>query len=212
MSDKSQAPYSLTRALLQTAEHGVLTSVVERETHFELLRALESSRAMRGTIMPGGKFHSLYAPLSVIHRDLSVTGGPSSGGVLVGLKTFGRTDLASWSAVIDSGALLVTGLRENATFWQVSTLPVPSWNSEVGAIIETDPIFTGFNCTPKRLSAMTIIQSTLVSSIAGFRPVATRQFRQTIRGSGRSGRVVRRTRDIAQCGLALFAALVALGH
>jgi hypothetical protein len=116
MSDKPQTPYNLTRALAQTLEHGLPTSGYEREYHFEALRAVNGSSVMSGRTMPGGKFLTLYAPLSVIHRDLSVTGGPSTGGVLVGSKTFGRSDLASWSPVIDSGAMLQPGFGKTPRF------------------------------------------------------------------------------------------------
>ena len=176
MSDKVQPPYNLTRALAQTLEHGVPTSGYEREFHFEVFRALSDSAVMRGRMMPGGKFQTLYAPLSVIHRDLSVTGGPSVGGVLVGLKTFGRSDLASWSAVIDSGALLLTGLRENATLWQISTLPAPTWNTEFGMQVTTDPVFTGFNISPKRIAALTIISRQLLAQSPDLDPMLRADF------------------------------------
>jgi Phage capsid family len=162
MSDKQRPLYSLTRALQQTVEHGVPTSGYEREFHFETVRAIQSSPEMAGRTMPEGAYHSLYVPLSVVHRDLSVSGGPSTGAALVGLRTFGRSDLATWSAVINAGALLVTGLRENATFWQISTLPLPSWNTEFGMQAPTDPVFTGFSCTPKRLAAITLISRQLL--------------------------------------------------
>ena len=74
-----------------------------------------------------------------------------------------RTLLAGFEGcpVINSGALVATGLRENAVFWQVSALPTPTWNSEVGMHPETDPVFTGFSCTPKRLTAITLVSRQL---------------------------------------------------
>jgi hypothetical protein len=176
MSDKTQPPYNLTRALAQTLQHGVPTSGYERAFHFETLRAVTDSGEMRGRMMPGGKFQTLYAPLTVIHRDLSVTGGPSTGGALVGLKTFGRSDLASWSAVIDSGALLLTGLKENAVLWQISTLPTPSWNTEFGMQVITDPVFTGFNVSPKRLAAITIVSRQLLAQSPDLDPMLRADF------------------------------------
>lgn len=112
--------------------------------------------------MPEGKYHSLYVPLSVVQRDLSVTGGPAAGASLLGIRTFGRSDLATWSAVIDSGAILATGLKDNVTFWQISTLPLPTWNSEFGMQVPVDPVFTGFPTTPKRIAAITKVSRQLL--------------------------------------------------
>jgi HK97 family phage major capsid protein len=134
----------------------------EREFHFEALREKEKSPILSGRSEPKGRYNSLYAPLSIIQRDLSVTGGPSTGGVFVGQKTYGRSDLATWSAVIGSGAMVVTGLRENAVFWQVSALPQPTWNSETGMQPTTDPQFVGFQCSPKRLAAITLVSKQLL--------------------------------------------------
>ena len=128
MSDK---PYNLTQALMQTVETGCPASGVEREFHFEALRTIEKSRILSGRAASSGH-PSLYVPFNLLHRDLSVTGGPSTGSVFVGLKTYGRSDLANFSAVVDAGAVVVTGLKENATFWQVSSLATPTWNSETG--------------------------------------------------------------------------------
>jgi Phage capsid family len=98
-----------------------------------------------------------------LHRDLSVTGGPSTGGAFVGLKTYGRSDLANWSAVVAAGALVISGLRESATFFQISSLPQPTWNAETGAQVETDPVFTGFSCSPKRLGSITLVGRQLLA-------------------------------------------------
>jgi hypothetical protein len=158
MSDK-RSSYSLTRAVQQTLDHGVPTSGLEREFHFEAVKAIENSPVLSGRTAPSGH-PTLYLPFSLLYRDqrdLSVTGGPSTGGVFVGKKTYGRSDLATWSAVIDSGALVVTGLRENAVFWQISTLPQPTWNSETGMQPTSDPVFSGFQCSPKRLAAITLV-------------------------------------------------------
>jgi len=53
-----------------------------------------------------------YVPFNLLHRDLSVTGGPSTGSVFVGLKTYGRSDLANFSAVVDAGAVADADLEQ----------------------------------------------------------------------------------------------------
>lgn len=89
------------------------------------------------------------------------------GSALVGMKTYGRSDLASWSSVIKAGALIATGLKERAPFWQVSALPTPTWNTEIGMDVPTDCAFSGFLVQPKRLAALEIVSRQLLIQSPG---------------------------------------------
>jgi hypothetical protein len=108
--------------------------------------------------------HFDLGEVSILLRDLSVSG---EGSALVGMKTYGRSDLLSWSSAIKAGALIATGLKDRATFWQVSALPTPTWNTETGMDVPTDPTFTGFLVQPKRLAAVEIVSRQLLIQSPG---------------------------------------------
>jgi hypothetical protein len=57
---------------------------------------------------------------------------------------------------------MVTGLRENATLWEVAPLPVPQWLPEVGMVTPSDPGFSGPQLKPVRISAETIVSRQLL--------------------------------------------------
>jgi hypothetical protein len=61
-----------------------------------------------------------------------------------------------------AGALILTGLRSNATLWEVAPLPVPQWLPEVGMAIPSDPGFSGPQLRPMRISGETIVSAQLL--------------------------------------------------
>ena len=97
-------------------------------------------------------------------RDDPTVSAGGSGGALLGVRTYGRSDLANWSAMIKAGALVVSGLKDRVVFWQVSTLPTPVWGSEYGmnAPAPTDCVFTEFLVQPKRLAAIETVSKQLL--------------------------------------------------
>jgi hypothetical protein len=170
--------YSLVRAITETLAGGVPPSRTEREFHFVAERALSQVRPLAALrTSSGGKYQSFLAPLSTLLRDLSVTGDPTSGSALVGMKTYGRSDLASWSRVIEAGALVAAGLKDRVTFWQVSSLPTPVWGPEYGMNVlpTTDSTFTGFLVQPKRLAAVEIVSRQLLIQSVGLEEMLSRQ-------------------------------------
>jgi HK97 family phage major capsid protein len=81
---------------------------------------------------------------------------------LIGQLTFGESPLRNWSACLKAGALMLTGLRENVTLWEISPLQVPEWLPEIGQITPSDPGFSGPQLKPVRISAETIVSAQLL--------------------------------------------------
>jgi HK97 family phage major capsid protein len=107
---------------------------------------------------------TLYAPAEIFlgaTRDLA-TAPASAGGALVGLITAGESPLRNWSACLKSGALMLTGLRENVTLWEISPLQTPQWLAEIGQITPSDPGFSGPQLKPVRISSETIVSRQLL--------------------------------------------------
>src|SRR5215469_6716145 len=101
MSDKT---FSLSRAIQQTIVGGTPTMGPERAEHFRLARENEATPFLDAYRAGNPRDRTLFAPLEVFlgsSRDLSA-GIFGSGGALVGLQTFGRSDLQNWSACLRS--------------------------------------------------------------------------------------------------------------
>jgi len=96
--------------------------------HFTLACEAEETPFLGQYHFGSPRDRALYVPLEVSvgsTRDLSA-GIPSAGGALIDLVTFGQSQLRNWSACLKAGALLLTGLRENITLWEIAPLPVPT--------------------------------------------------------------------------------------
>jgi hypothetical protein len=58
-------------------------------------------------------------------------------------------------------------LRANATLWSIGQLPVPQWLPEIGTVTPTDPVFTGYPVSPKRISGMLVVSQQLLRQQTG---------------------------------------------
>jgi Phage capsid family len=154
MSDKL---FSIGKAISEIVVRGDLTGV-ERMVHFELEREAESSlndyKWMRGA---NARDIGLNVPIELFTRQLVAGGSP-----LVGVQTFGVSNLLTWSACLRAGASVLTGLRGNTTLWSIGQLPVPTWLPEIGASISSDPTFLGYNVSPKRISGLLTVSRQLL--------------------------------------------------
>jgi hypothetical protein len=132
--------------------------------HFALAREAEENKFLEAYRFGNSRDRALYVPLEVFvgsTRDLA-TSPASAGGALIGLITAGDSPLRNWSACLKAGALMLTGLRENVTLWEISPLQVPQWLPEVGQITPSDPGFSGPQLKPVRISAETIVSAQLL--------------------------------------------------
>lgn len=161
MADKR---YSISRAIRDILLRGVPMYETEREPHFAALRAFDNETRELAKFRAGNaRDMELRVPLEeIMSRDLGAT-VPGLGAGLIGVKTYGRSDLLSWSVCARAGALFLTGLDANATLWQIGTLPVPSWVPEGTVVSNSDPGFLGFNVTPHRISAMLYVSKQLLA-------------------------------------------------
>ena len=162
MSDKS--PFSLSRAIAETLASGNPTTGFERSEHFRLAREAEENKFLEAYRFGNPRDRALYVPLEVFvgaTRDLA-TSPSSAGGALIGLITAGESPLRNWSACLKAGALMLTGLRENVTLWEISPLQVPQWLPEIGQITPSDPGFAGPQLKPTRISSETIVSRQLL--------------------------------------------------
>jgi hypothetical protein len=162
MSDKN--PFSLSRAIAETLASGNPTTGFERSEHFRLAREAEEAPLLAAYRFGNPRDRALYCPIETFvgaTRDLA-TASASAGGALIGLVTFGESPLRNWSACLRAGALMLSGLRENVTLWEISPLQVPQWLPEIGQITPSDPGFSGPQLKPVRISAETIVSAQLL--------------------------------------------------
>jgi Phage capsid family len=159
MSDKL---FSIGKAISEVVVRRDLTGV-ERTTHFELEREAESSlndfRWMRGS---NKRDIGLNVPVELFTRQLVAGSSP-----LVGVQTFGISNLLTWSACLRAGATILTGLRGNTTLWSIGQLPVPQWLPEIGMATSSDPVFAGYSVSPKRISGMLTVSRQLLVQQTG---------------------------------------------
>ena len=83
----------------------------------------------------------------------------------IGLETFGVSNLLTWSACLRAGATVLSGLSRNANLWSIGTLPVPQWLPEIGMVTPSDPIFSGYPVSPKRVTGMLVVSQQLLKSV-----------------------------------------------
>ncbi len=154
---------SITEAVVDVLEHGLPMNQEMREMHFESLRKLESNSARSSFAIRGGK--NLCLPLSAFRRDLAVTNPPGQGPEWVGSEALaGASDLLSWSACVQLGAVVLTGLGQRAQIPLVTKLPEPEWIPEIGIVVPASGDL-GTNqivLVPKRLSAEVIVSNQLL--------------------------------------------------
>jgi hypothetical protein len=116
--------------------------LADRETHERARVAVAQWRASK----PSPSFLARTE-----QRDLTTVTAPA----LLGMRTYGRSDLMTWSAVVRAGAQVVTDLKGKVTFWQISTclnrsgIPKPGCSFRVTRLIWKDPLSTpGFQEEP----------------------------------------------------------------
>jgi hypothetical protein len=159
MSDKF---FSISKAICEIVQTGALTGT-ERMVHYELEREYESSlndfKWMRGS---NKRDIGLNVPVEYFVRQLVAGGSP-----LVGVQTFGVSNLLTWSACLRAGATVLIGLRGNATLWSIGTLPTPQWLPEIGRVAPSDAVFAGYSVSPKRIGAMLVVSNQLLRQQTG---------------------------------------------
>ena len=64
-------------------------------------------------------------------------------------------------------ASMLSGLSCDGVLWEIGKLPVPHWLPEVGMAIPSDPVFGGFNVSPKRISGMLVVSRQLLAQQSG---------------------------------------------
>jgi hypothetical protein len=157
--------YSLSRAIAETLSHGVPQTGLEAELHREEATARAGNSEL-------GALSAFQAPGSgVIHlplrRDIGV--GAGGGASIVGVRMLVASDLLSWSACIQAGAVVLENLRENHILAQVTALPsTPDWVPEVGMSPAADPAFGQVALgPPRRVSGMITVSRQLLIQGAG---------------------------------------------
>jgi hypothetical protein len=85
----------------------------------------------------------------------------------IGIETFGVSNLLTWSACLRAGVTGLSGLSRNSTLWSIGTLPTPQLLPEIGMIAPSDPVFAGYNVTPKRISGMFVVSRQLLVQQTG---------------------------------------------
>jgi hypothetical protein len=154
--------FSLGKGIREVIERGALTGI-ERTVHFELERENESDlnefKWLRGG---NARDLTLNVPVEFFTRQIVAGGSP-----LIGVETFGVSNLLTWSACARAGAGFLTGLSRNSTLWSIGQLPVPQWLPEIGMIAPSDPVFAGYNVSPKRISAMLVVSNQLLRQQTG---------------------------------------------
>ena len=159
MPDKS---FSISKAIREIVERGALTGV-EREYHYTLEREAESTLNEFEWLRGGNtRDLTLNVPAEFFVRQIVAGGSP-----LIGVETFGVSNLLTWSACLRAGATVLTGLSRNSTLWSIGTLPVPQWLPEIGMVAPSDPVFAGVNVSPKRVSGMLVVSNQLLRQQTG---------------------------------------------
>ena len=130
---------SLTEALRDMLECGAPTNSEVRAAHFGEIEARASMPALVNLTGMRGGGKALHVPLGMLKRDVGV--GSAGGASLVGQRLERVSDLLSWSACVQAGALILTNLRENISLARTSKLPEPEWVPEVGFAPGVDPEF-----------------------------------------------------------------------
>jgi hypothetical protein len=154
--------FSISKGIREIIEHGGLTGV-EREYHYTLEREAESG-LNEFAWLRGGNARDLTfnAPVEFFTRQIVAGGSP-----LVGVESFGVSNLLTWSACARAGAGFLTGLSRNSTLWSIGQLPVPQWLPEIGMIAPSDPVFAGYSVSPKRISGMLVVSNQLLRQQTG---------------------------------------------
>jgi HK97 family phage major capsid protein len=102
-------------------------------------------------------------------RDVT-TGG--SGANLVGRKVRQTAGVIGWSAVVNSGAVVLGPFRDSDVMvYHDSALPPVNWLPEIGAVVAANPTLTGTVLTPKRICGQVIVSRKLFVQSTGSQPL-----------------------------------------
>jgi Phage capsid family len=171
MSKKKESGPSLTEAILDLVEFGVPRNTEIAEDHYDIQRQIKSTPELNG-IMTSVGGRALYVPLNrLARRDMSVGGANVGSGFVGEMVQPIASDLLSWSAVQQQGAVFLTGLRERTRIPLVTKLPVPEWHPEIGlagaasAQLTTEQVILA----PFRLSCrVTVTRMLMATAVSNF--------------------------------------------
>ena len=154
---------SIAEAIRDMLECGAPRNEEIAEYHFAEARAREATPALNflaGAKRVGGQV--LHVPLGGFgRRDVGV--GSSGGASLVGQRLERVSDLLSWSACVQAGAMVLEGLREDVALARTSRLPAAQWVPEIGFAPSVDPDFSLVALgPPRRVSGAIIVSKQLL--------------------------------------------------
>jgi HK97 family phage major capsid protein len=107
----------------------------------------------------GGRGVSVSVPFNAFSQRVVSVG--STAGALHGESVREELGVLQWSTVANSGATLITGLRENVVLTSEAALPTVRWTAEAGAIADADLTVLGTAASPRRISGQTILSKQL---------------------------------------------------
>jgi hypothetical protein len=105
---------------------------------------------------------TLNAPIELFPRQIVAGGSP-----LIGVQTFGLSNLLTWSACARAGAGFLTGLSRSSTLWSIGELPTPQWLPEIDMIAPSEPVFARHNVSPEPISGMLVVSRQLLVQQTG---------------------------------------------
>jgi hypothetical protein len=117
MTTKKKSGPSLTEAILDLLDFGVPQNSEIAEDHYEILRQMKGTPELVGLMNSGGNGRTLYIPLERLgRRDMTVTGLGAGAGLVGTMVQPIASDLLSWAAIAQQGAVFLNGLRSRTRF------------------------------------------------------------------------------------------------
>jgi len=113
----------------------------------------------------GGAGVRVSVPFSGFYAREVTVGG--TGGALIGRPVREELGVLAWSAVANSGATIIEGLKQNVTLTSEAALPEVRWTAEAGAIVDADLTVLGAAAQPRRISGQTILSKQLSVQTSG---------------------------------------------
>ena len=169
MTKKKDSPPSITEAILDLVDFGVPQNTLIAEDHYEVARQIKNTPELSG-IMTAMGGRALYIPLERLgRRDMTVTGAALGAGLVGTMVQPIASDLLTWSAVAQQGAVFLNGLSSRTRIPLVTKIPTPEWHAEIGmagatsAQLTTDAVILA----PFRLSCRVTFSRQLMTTAVG---------------------------------------------
>jgi HK97 family phage major capsid protein len=148
MSKRERGQYSLTNAILSSANGG-LTGI-----------ELEASRELEKRF--GTSAQGFYVPNDVFTRDLTASGGDTGDKLVATDKPFVIEALTAQPVVQQLGARLLSGLTSDVTIPKSGT-GTAYWTAENAAATESTPTVGSITLSPKRVAAYSELSKQLLA-------------------------------------------------